>query len=131
MAAEDSVVASVRLAANFERNLDELEVFESERGSPAAFGALLDELFDTVVPALERFPRVGRDLLARTPGSAQGVVLHERVTQLVPEGGSLRQYATSRHVILYLEREVEVVLLAIRHHRQLGVDLQSFWDMEE
>ena len=43
----------------------------------------------------------------------------------------MRQYATSLRVILSLERRSDVVLLAIRHHRQLGFDFQSFWDKED
>lgn len=131
MVAEGSVVATIRVAASFERNLDELEAFESEREAPPAFQALLDELFGTVIPALERFPRVGQDFMARPSGSAQGRVLQERVAQLIPRGGTVRLYAMSRHVLLYLQREGEVVLLAIRHHRQLGFDVRLSSDWPE
>ena len=56
-------MATVRFAANFQRNLEQLEAFEQQRESPAAFGTLLDELFDGIVPAIERFPQSGSDLL--------------------------------------------------------------------
>ena len=35
---------TVKLTANFERNLEELEAFLVEAGAPHAFDALLDEL---------------------------------------------------------------------------------------
>ncbi len=129
MAAESA--ASVRFATNFQRNLDQLEAFENERGSPGAFASLLDELFATIIPALERFPRVGRDLLGRTPGSVEAVDLQGRILSLLPDGASVRVYSTTRHAVLYLEQTGEVVLLAIKHHRQLSFDFQSFWDWED
>ncbi|MDD2926184.1 MAG: type II toxin-antitoxin system RelE/ParE family toxin, partial [Rhodoferax sp.] len=50
----------VKLTANFERNLEEVEAFLLAADAPQAFDALLDELSDTVIPNLERFPRMGR-----------------------------------------------------------------------
>ena len=50
----------VKLTANFERNLADIEYFLTEAGAPHAYDALLDELLDTVIPNLERFPGMGR-----------------------------------------------------------------------
>ena len=130
MAAERFAPATVRIAAHFEKNLDELETFERERGSTEAFKKLLDQLFGTVIPSPQRFPKVGRDLMARAAGSVRGAVLEDQVRDMIPSGAVVRQYTTTQHVVLYLEQEDEVVVLAIRHHRQLGFDFQFFWDME-
>jgi len=50
---------TVKLTANFERNLEELESFLVEAGAPHAFDALLDELTDTIIPNLESYPGMG------------------------------------------------------------------------
>ena len=59
----------VRLTANFERNLADIERFLTEAAAPHAFDGLLDELLDTVIPNLERFPGLGRSFLNRAVGS--------------------------------------------------------------
>jgi hypothetical protein len=46
----------VKLTANFERNLEEVEAFLLDADAPQAFDALLDELMETVIPTLEHFP---------------------------------------------------------------------------
>ena len=51
---------TVKLTANFERNLEEIERFLVEADAPYAYDALLDELLKTVIPNLERFPDMGR-----------------------------------------------------------------------
>ena len=47
---------TVKLTANFERNLGEIELFLIDADAPQAFVGLLDELVATVIPNLERFP---------------------------------------------------------------------------
>lgn len=56
---------TVKLTANFERNLEAIEVFLIETEAARAFDALLDELTDIVIPNLERFPGMGRLFLQR------------------------------------------------------------------
>ncbi len=129
MGADVATGVRVRVAANFGRCLDELQAFETERGSPEAFERLLDELFDSLVPMLERFPKIGPDLLAREPGSSQGAVLRIRLAGRVSSGATVRQLMSRDHVIVYLESPGDVTLLAIRHHRQLSFDLGGFWDV--
>ena len=43
------------------------------------------------------------------------------VQQLAAQAGlpSLREYVVSRHIVLYAHSDVEVVLLALKHQRQL------------
>lgn len=61
----------VKLTANFERNLEEAEAFLLVADAPQAFDALLDELTDTVIPNLERFPRMGRRFFERPTRSVE------------------------------------------------------------
>lgn len=113
---------TVRLTANFERNLAEIETFLAAVEADSAFGLLIDELLDSVVPDLERFPAMGRSFLERVPGSVEVVVAQSALrARLV--GGDLREYLLRNYLVLYaLERDV-IHLLAIRHHRQLSFDL--------
>ena len=45
----------------------------------------------------------------------------EAIQQLATQAGlpHLREYVTGRHVVLYAHSESEVVLLAVKHQRQL------------
>ena len=61
----------VRLTANFERNLADIERFLTAAEAPNAYDALLDELLDTVIPNLERFPGIGRPFLANAARSVE------------------------------------------------------------
>ena len=49
---------TVKLTANFERNLADIEQFLTEAEAPQAFDGLIDELLGTVLPNLERFPEL-------------------------------------------------------------------------
>lgn len=46
----------VKFTSNFERNLEGIELFLTEVELPQAFDGLLDELLETVIPNLQRFP---------------------------------------------------------------------------
>ena len=60
----------IKLSANFERNLADIEQFLAEADAPQAFDGLIDELLGTVLPNLERFPALGRPFFNRAVGSA-------------------------------------------------------------
>ena len=55
----------IKFTANFERNLEEIERFLTSVEAPQAYDGLLDELLETVIPNLERFPGMGRPFMAR------------------------------------------------------------------
>lgn len=61
----------VKLTANFERNLADIERFLAETEAASAYDALLDEMLDTVIPNLERSPGMGCPFLSRTVGSVE------------------------------------------------------------
>lgn len=53
----------IKFTSNFERNLEEIERFLTEPEAPQAYDGLLDELLETVIPNLERFPGMGRPFM--------------------------------------------------------------------
>ena len=121
---------TVKLTANFERNLDELEAFLLEADAAHAFDVLLDELTDTVIPNLERFPGLGRLFLERPIHSVEVVNGMARLTeQLVAlaKDGELREYVMTHYLLLYLRMKGSVYLLSIRHQRQLSFDFGALW----
>lgn len=121
---------TVKLTASFERNLAGIEVFLVEAEASQAFDALLDELTDTVIPNLQRFPGMGRPFLERPVGSieaANGVDrLREQRNALDPDS-ELREYAMPEYLMLYARIRGTVYLRSIRHHRQLSFDFPSLW----
>lgn len=63
---------AVKITANFERNLDEIERFLTDAETTQFFDALLDELSNAVIPNIERFPKMGRNFMDRPARSIEG-----------------------------------------------------------
>ena len=121
---------AVKLTSNFERNLDDIERFLEENEATSAFDLLIDELADTVVPNLERFPNMGRQFLELPALSVEAMSWVEKLrTQLDGLGRSsdIREYVLSHYLVLYAFIETTVYLLSIRHHRQLSFDFEDLW----
>ena len=119
-------VARVRISANFGRNLEAMRLFLEENDAAQAFPRLLDALFERLIPNIKAHPGLGRDLLARAPGSAEGGFIHQRVGKLLADG-ELREYILEDYLVLYAVTGSQITLLAIKHHRQLSFDLPRFW----
>ena len=123
----------VKLTANFERNLEEIELFFVEADASRAYEALLDELLATVIPNLERFSDKGRSFLARSARSVETTnslsALRTKLASLTSDPEALREYVLSDYLLLYAQVDSTIYLLAIRHHRQLSFDFQSHWDV--
>ena len=117
---------NVRVTANFETNLEAIETFLADAGAPAAYFALLDDLAENIIPALEYHPEIGRSFLER---EAHSVEARQRIRQLVSRIGttSLREYIAGDFLILYVVQEKSVYLLSIKHHRQLSFDFPAHW----
>jgi plasmid stabilization system protein ParE len=117
---------TVKVTANFEANLEAIEVFLAEAGATPAFTALLGELADSIIPNLEHFPEMGRLFLDRP---AQSVEARQMIRQLESRIGSttLREYVAGDFLILYGARGRTVYLLSIKHHRQLSFDFPAHW----
>ena len=122
----------VKLTANFERNLEDIEQFLTEQEAPQAFDGLLDELLETVIPNLEQFPEIGRPFIARQPRSVETTnalaKLHAKLSGLNQESDALREYVLKDYLLLYaLIDGATIFLLSIRHHRQLSFDFEGNW----
>jgi plasmid stabilization system protein ParE len=122
---------TVKLTANFERNLEDIERFLTKAEAPQAYDALLDELLDTVIPNLERFPDMGRPFLARQTRSVETTnaleTLRAKLSALTTDPEALREYILADYLVLYAQIDGLLYLLAIRHHRQISFDFESHW----
>lgn len=124
---------TVKLTANFERNLADIEQFLTEADAPQAFDGLLDELLGTVLPNLERFPALGRPFFNRAVRSAEATnaiaALQAKLAAAVIGGSasSLREYVMAHHLVLYVQAGDTLYLLSIKHHRQLSFDFEGHW----
>jgi plasmid stabilization system protein ParE len=121
----------VKLATNFERNLADIERFLAEAEAPHAYDALLEELLNTVIPNLERFPGMGRPFLTRVAGSVETtnalVALREKLAELIADPDELREYVMDYYLVLYALIGGNIHLLSIKHHRQLSFDFEAHW----
>lgn len=118
--------ATVKLTANFEANLAEIEAFLEEAQAGFAYDVLLTELADTVIPNLARYPRLGRSFLERQPQSVEARAKVELLRTIFP-GADLREYLSGDYLLLYAWIEQTIYLLSIRHHRQLSFDFEHLW----
>jgi ParE toxin of type II toxin-antitoxin system, parDE len=125
-----SIKHTVKLTANFERNLEEIEGFLLKVGAPHTYNTLLDELTDTIIPNLEKFPEVGRLFFTRPERSIEVSNSVERLKKqlhAIGKNGELREYVFSDYLLLYARFDPAVYLLSIRHHRQLSFDFWGLW----
>ena len=130
MAGKAPVKTTVKLTANFESNLEEIERFLTEAGASQAFDALLDELTDTVIPNLERFPAMGRSFLSRPIRSVEvsnGIDALQGKLLKMGENVEIREYVLQHYLVLYTNDGSLIHLLSIRHHKQLSFDFQRLW----
>lgn len=117
----------VRITSNFDKNLADIRRFLEEQEAPQEFQPLLERLFETVIPNLERFPEMGVDLMAKLPQSTEGLMRLETLKQRLGKNTSLREYISGDYLVLYALRGDNIYLLSIKHHRQLSFDLKEHW----
>lgn len=121
---------TVKFTSNFERNLEDVEIFLAQAEAAGAFDALLGELTDAVIPNLERFPSMGQLFLERTARSVEVANGAARLTKQLSDlagDGELREYVMAHYMLLYMRTRRTVYLLSIRHHRQLSFDFMARW----
>jgi plasmid stabilization system protein ParE len=116
---------TVRITRNFDKNLVDIRRFLEEQEAPREFRSLLEQLFETVIPNLERFPEIGVDFLAKLPQSMEGIMRLENLKQRLGKNTSLREYISGDYLVLYALRGDNIYLLSIKHHRQLSFDLKE------
>ena len=120
------MVIQVKLAANFERNLEAIAEFLDLMGAPQAYDRLLDELINTLIPNLESFPAMGRPFIERPVRSVEVANALQRLRAKLGDG-ELREYLFTDYLVLYAQFGNVIHLLSIKHHRQLSFDFQSLW----
>ena len=103
---------AVKITANFERNLDEIERFLTDADATQFFDALLDELANTVIPNIERFPKMGRNFMERPARSIEGSNGLDMLRKKLGDG-ELREYVMSDFLLLYAQYGQTVYLLSI------------------
>jgi plasmid stabilization system protein ParE len=126
--ANDSVV---KFTENFARKLDDIEHFLTETEAPHAFDCLLDELLETVIPNLERFPEMGRPFMLHPTRSVETTNvlarLRAKLSALTQDMDALREYILKDYLLHYARIGGTVYLLSIGHQRQLSFDFEGQW----
>lgn len=115
--------ARVEAAPNFLTNLDAAHAFftlQDANSADARFSHLKTELRE-MISILGWSPASGRPARFLTGKSTQARLRTEAVRQLAQRAGlpSLREYIVGQHVVLYVHSDSDVVLLALKHQRQL------------
>lgn len=121
--AKRRVSAQVSAAPHFAGCLQAVHAFMVEHDAASAFARLTQlkrELRD-MKTLLAWSPASGRPARFLRPNSAQASLRLAAVQQLAQSAGlpHLREYVIGSHVVLYAHSDTEVVLLSLKHHRQL------------
>ena len=115
--------ANVEAAPNFLTCLGDIYQFflAQDKGSAdARLKQLKSDLLEAVA-ILAWSPASGRPARFMSANSAQSSFKNIAVRQLAKQTGlpNLREYIVGQHIVLYAHSETDVVLLAIKHQRQL------------
>ena len=118
------VSAQVSAAPHFAGCLQAVHTFMVEQdaaSAPARLTQLKRELRE-MKTLLAWSPASGRPARFLRPNSAQASLRLGAVQQLAQLVGlpHLREYVLGSHVVLYAHSDTEVVLLSLKHHRQLS-----------
>jgi plasmid stabilization system protein ParE len=115
--------AKVEAAPNFLANLDAAHQFFMVQDAESADSRLtkLKANIREMVAILSWSPASGRPARFMAAKSAQATLKTNTVQQLAEQAGlpTLREYVVGQHIVLYAHSESEVVMLAIKHQRQL------------
>jgi hypothetical protein len=115
--------AKVEAAPNFLANLDNTHQFFQLQDADSADSRLAKLKADLrdMIALLAWAPASGRPARFLSAKSAQAVLKASAVQQLAEQMGLplLREYVVGQHIVLYAHSETDVVLLALKHQRQL------------
>ena len=121
--------AKVEAAPNFLANLDSAHQFFQVQDEDSADGRLAKLKADLreMVAILAWSPASGRPARFLSAKSAQAALRSNAVQQLADQARlpSLREYIVGQFIVLYAHSETDVVLLAIKHQRQLMYSAES------
>jgi hypothetical protein len=115
--------AKVEAAPNFLANLDAAHQFFQVQDADTADTRLakLKEDLREMIAILAWSPASGRPARFLSAKSAQATLKANAVQQLAEQAGlpHLREYVVGQHIVLYAHSDTDVVLLAVKHQRQL------------
>ena len=122
--------ARIEAAPNFLANLDAAQHFFQAQDAASADvrSAKLKADLREMVTVLAWSPASGRPARFLSAKSAQARLRANAVQQLAEQAGlpHLREYVVSDHIILYAHSDTDVVLLALKHQRQLVYTADHF-----
>ena len=115
--------AKVEAAPNFLANLDAAHQFfqiQDANTADARLAKLKADLRE-MIAILAWSPASGRPARFISAKSAQATLKANSVQQLAEQAGlpSLREYIVGQFIVLYAHSDTDVVLLALKHQRQL------------
>jgi hypothetical protein len=121
--------ARVEAAPNFLKNLEAAHAFfalQDVESADSRFLRLKAELRD-MVAILRWSPGSGRPARFLAARSAQARLRAEAILRLAAQAGlpGLREVVVGQHLVLYAHSDVEVVLLALKHQRQLTYSAEA------
>lgn len=115
--------ARVQPAQNFLDNLDDAHAFFMRQDADTANVRMetLRKQLREMVEILRWSPGSGRPARFMLSESAQAQLRLEQVRQLAEQTGlpTVREFIVAQFVVLYAHSETQVVLLSMRHQRQL------------
>jgi hypothetical protein len=116
--------ARIEAAPNFLANLDAAQHFFQAQDAASADvrSAKLKADLREMLTVLTWSPASGRPARFLSAKSAQAALRSNAVQQLAEQAGlpHLREYLVSHHIVLYAHSDTDVVLLALKHQRQLA-----------
>lgn len=115
--------ARVEAAPNFLANLDVIREFLRLQDAETAVTRMtrLKAELQEMIAVLAWSPASGRPARFLSPKSAQARLKASAVLLLAEQAGlpALREYVVGQHIVLYAHSATDVVLLALKHQRQL------------
>ena len=117
------VNAKVEAAPNFLTNLAAVQQFFQAQDADTAEARLvqLKAALREMIAVLAWSPASGRSARFLAAKSVQARLKASAVQQLAEQAGlpHLREYVVGQHIVLYAHSDSDVVLLALKHQRQL------------
>lgn len=121
--------AKVEAVPNFLANLDAAHQFFLVQDADSADSRLTKLKADLceMIAILAWSPASGRPARFLSAKSAQAMLKANAVQQLAEQAGfsSLREYVVGQFIVLYAHSDTDVVLLAMKHQRQLMYSEES------
>lgn len=114
----------VEFADHFRERLRNLHLFMQSQdvtSAPSRAAALREDVL-SFVDLIKLHPEIGRPVDKLDAQTAEGQRRLRRVLQLALEAGlpHLREYVLRAHVLLYAHSDSHILVLSIRHQRELG-----------